>query len=273
MSLKERNKMNGADLFSGKYVMGKSIVHRLDSAVKLLCFLILIAAVVISDSIYAYAFILVCIAAIIALSRIVLVSVLSPIRRMWLFFIIIFLMNAMFFISDNSIFSWWIFSLSVGGILQGLNVVIHVALVIVLGSILTMTTKPMDITNALSRLMKPLGLFGIPVEEIAMIISVAIQFIPTLIEETDMIKKAQIARGARFESKRIIERAVSFFPLLIPVFISAFRRADELSMAMEARGYRSNERHRVRLKAKINYLDIISLFVCASVLALQILFR
>jgi energy-coupling factor transport system permease protein len=136
----------------------------------------------------------------------------------------------------------------------------------VLGSVLTLTTAPIDMTNALSSLLKPLKILRVPVEDVAMIISVAISFIPTLLEETDMIKKAQTARGARFESKKLIERALSYLPLLVPIFLAAFRRADELSMAMEARGYRNARSRTKKAREPFRIRDFTalasSIFIC-----------
>ena len=117
----------------------------------------------------------------------------------------------------------------------------HVALIMVLCNVFMCTTSPIEITGAIEFLISPLSLVKVPVEDIAMILGVALQFIPTLKREADTIKKAQIARGARFESRKLLERAKSYFPLIIPIFISAFRRAEELSLAMEARGYRKSE--------------------------------
>src|SRR5690606_9712290 len=134
---------------------------------------------------------------------------------------------------------WGIVQLSRGGMEQGFRVVGNVVLILVLGNLLTMTTLPTQVTAALASLIKPLKFIGVPTEEVAMILSIAIQFIPTLMEETELIKMAQIARGARFESRKLPERAASFIPLVVPVFISAFRRAEELALAMEARGYRN----------------------------------
>jgi len=134
---------------------------------------------------------------------------------------------------------------------------------------LTLTTSPTQVTSALESLIKPLKLIGIPTEDIAMIISVSIQFIPTLMEESETIKMAQITRGARFESKKLSERARSYIPLIIPIFISAFRRADELSLAMEARGYRNAKNRTKKKKKPIEGQDYIALTICASICIVQ----
>ena len=128
-------------------------------------------------------------------------------------FLVIFIMNALFYTTENPLWHWWIVSLSKEGAVQGFTVVFRILIIIVLSSILTVTTPPMEITGAIQVMLKPLKLLRIPADDIAMILSVAIQFIPTLLEETDTIKKAQTARGARFESKKLKERAAALLPL------------------------------------------------------------
>ncbi len=208
---------------------------------------------------------------IIYLSRIPIGNVTGTARRLWLFFSIIFLMNAVFFDSENVICAWWIFHPSIGGIKQGISVVARVLLVLILGNVFISTTSPTEVTTALERLIKPLRILGVPTEDVAMIISVAVQFIPTLTEEIETIRMAQTARGARFESKKLKERALSLLPLVIPIFLAAFRRADELSLAMEARGYRK-AKTRTKQKGKpIVVSSYAALCFCVTVCLVQFL--
>ena len=195
------------------------------------------------------------------------------VRRVCWFLLVILLMNALFFAGEDALASWGIFQLSRGGIKQGFRVVSNVVLILLLGNLLTMTTLPTQVTTALESLIKPLKLIGVPTEEVAMIISVAIQFIPTLMEETELIKMAQIARGARFESKKLAERAASFLPLVVPIFIAAFRRAEELALAMEARGYRNAKNRTKRKKEPLALHDYGALTVCALICLVQFLLR
>ncbi|MBP7174710.1 MAG: energy-coupling factor transporter transmembrane protein EcfT [Thermoclostridium sp.] len=256
---------------AGQYIQGNSLIHRLDARVKIVCVFILIAAVVGSSSAWGYALMLTVNFAFILLSGLPIRSAVGSVQRMWLFFLIIFCMNALFFNSGNALVSWWIFHLSMGGIRQGFIVVINVALILFLGNLLTSTTSTTQITAALGSLMKPLKFIGVPTEDVAMIISVAITYIPVLMEETQSIKMAQTARGARFESRKLSERAASYIPLIVPIFIAAFRRADELSLAMEARGYR-NAKNRTRRKREPLVLhDYSGLAICASVFLIQFL--
>lgn len=254
---------------TGQFVPGSSFLHKLDPRIKIICFIILMAAVIGASSVLGYSLALITVFSIILLSQLPISYALGSIQKMWLFFLVIFMMNGLFNNRGGTLASWWIVHISIGGIRQGFNVVINVILIIILGNILTLTTSPTQVTNALESLIKPLKLVGIPIEDIAMIISVSIQFIPTLMEETETIKMAQIARGARFESKKLSERARSYIPLLIPIFMSAFRRADELSLAMEARGYRNAKNRTKKKKETIEGQDYIALTICASICIVQ----
>lgn len=230
---------------TGQYVPGSSFLHRLDPRAKFFGFLFLVAASVIADNAAGYGIVAAFLLALLLGCRLNLRLVLGAVARLWSLYLLVFLMNALFFSAAEPIWHWWIFTLSVEGILQGLQVVGTIIPVMVCSNILTQTTRPLELTGAIQTFLKPLRLLRLPVEEIAMILSVAIQFIPTLLEETDTIKKAQIARGARFESRRLHERAAALLPLVVPIFLSAFQRADELATAMEARGYRG-AKHRLK---------------------------
>ncbi len=224
---------------SGQFTPGSSILHRLDARAKFFGFLLLIAATVCTDAWPGYALLLAVTAAVVAICGLPLRTALASVARMGWFFLLIFAMNALFFATDDAIWHWWILTLSVPGIVQGAQVTVR--------------------------------LVRLPVEDIAMILSVAVQFIPTLLEETDTIRKAQIARGARFESRRLHERAQAMLPLIVPIFLSAFKRADELAMAMEARGYRG-ARGRTRKKSvPLPLSGWGALALCALVCAAEIL--
>ena len=257
----------------GKFIPINSIIHRLDARMKTVSLVFLLVAVISTSTIFGYAAILLVLSVIVWLSKLSILAVLTPIRRLWLFFIVIFFMNAFFFNSENPLFSWWIISFSGEGIRQGIKVVFNVCVVMILGNILTLSTSPIDMTNALSSLLTPLKLLRVPVEDVAMIINIAIQFVPTILEESDMVRKAQTARGARFESRKLREKALSFLPLLIPIFISSFRRADELSLAMEARGYRSAKRRTKKARVPFRVLDFTAVTACFVVCVIQIIFK
>lgn len=256
---------------TGQFTPGTSILHRLDARAKFFGFLILIAATVCTDAWPGYVLLLTVTTAVVAVCGLPLRTALASVARMGWFFLLIFAMNALFFATDDAIWHWWILTLSVPGIVQGAQVTARLALILVLSNVLTCTTPPLEITGAIQTLLSPLRLVRLPVEDIAMILSVAVQFIPTLLEETDTIRKAQIARGARFESRRLHERAQAMLPLIVPIFLSAFKRADELTMAMEARGYRG-ARGRTRKKSvPLPLSGWGALVLCALVCAAEIL--
>lgn len=256
---------------TGQFTPGTSILHRLDARAKFFGFLILIAATVRTDAWPGYVLLLAVTAAVVAICGLPLRTALASVARMGWFFLLIFAMNALFFATDDAIWHWWILTLSVPGIVQGAQVTVRLALILVMSNVLTCTTPPLEITGAIQTLLSPLRLVRLPVEDIAMILSVAVQFIPTLLEETDTIRKAQIARGARFESRRLHERAQAMLPLIVPIFLSAFKRADELAMAMEARGYRG-ARGRTRKKSvPLPLSGWGALALCAIVCAAEIL--
>ena len=159
------------------------------------------------------------------------------------------LLNMFYTADGNVIFNWWIITLTVGGITRALFMALRIILLILASAVLSYTTSPTSLTGAIESLLKPLSLIGLKnaVHTMAMTMTIALRFIPTLIEETDKIMCAQKARGADFESGNIFKRAKALVPLLVPLFISAFRRANDLAMAMEARCYRGGE-HRTKMK-------------------------
>lgn len=255
----------------GMYIPGASPLHRLDARIKLIGFLLLLAAAVATDTLYGYGFMALVTTVILILSKFPLSVCLSSVRRLWLFFLLIFVMNTCFYAGEDPWVAWWIFRPSMAGLLQATNVVCRMLLALVLSNVLTCTTPPMDITAALESLLRPLRLVRIPTEQIAMILSVAIGFIPTLFEETAMIRKAQTARGARFDSRKLTEKASAVLPLVVPVFLAAFKRADELAMAMEARGYRGGSASRKR-RMKLPLRQLWVLIPVATLAVIQIIF-
>lgn len=255
---------------AGMYQQGNSVIHRLDATIKILLLVILLAAVIATDTLIGYAVLIVFSAFAAALSRIGIKAALGNVLRMIWFFIIIFLMNVCFYKSDNAWFQFWIFAPSYDGLMQGVKVVVRVAVFLVICNVLNASTPPVEITKALENIMLPLSFIKIPARQISLILSVAIQFIPTLFEEADMIKKVQTARGAGFDSRKLKDKAGAVLPMVVPIFISSFRRADELSLAMEARGYRIDS---TKSKAKTIHFsgaEMMALAVSAALLAAQI---
>lgn len=255
----------------GVYIPGSSLLHQMNAAGKLVCFFLLLAAIVMTDSLWGYALLIGCMVVIVKLAGLTFQNAVRPVAGLKLFLVLIFVMNASFFSTKQVLWAWWIFHVSVEGMMQGANVVLRVSLLMVLANVLTSVTSPIELTGAVETLLWPLHLLGIPVGDVAMILSVALQFIPVFMEEAEMIRKAQIARGARFESRRLLERAASMMPLVVPVFLAAFRRADELSAAMEARGYRRAKGRTRRLKEPFGYKDVAAFAISGGICLVQIL--
>ena len=256
---------------TGMFLPGNSIIHRLDSRVKLLALFISITAVLCVDTLIGYGVMVVFSAGVILLASMPLHTALNSANRMYWFFCLILLMNTCFYSPENAWFSFWIFMPSLAGLMQGIDVVLRVFLVLVFSNVLTSTTSPMKITAALESLISPWRFIGIPTEQIAMILSIAIQFIPTLSEESDTIRKAQMARGARFDSAKLREKAEAVLPLVIPIFFTAFKRADELSLAMEARGYRTAKGRTKKISKPLQFQDYSALVIVTTICALQIM--
>lgn len=258
---------------TGMYLPGDSLIHRLDPRVKLLGLFISVTAIILVRSLIGYGIILVFLALTVALSGISIKIALNSVQKLSWFFLVIFLMNTFFYSPENAWFSWWIFKPSPAGLMQGIDVVLRVIFALVASNVITSSTAPMEITNALEALISPFKLIGVPAEQIAMILSIAIQFIPTFSEETEMIRKAQTARGARFDSKKLTEKAAAVLPLVVPIFLSAFKRADELSIAMEARGYRSASGRTRKKFAPLQAVDYFALLIVIAICIFQMIIR
>ncbi len=260
-------------LSAGTYIQKKSFLHQLDARTKLLCLIFLIFCILTTQSIFSWIFVTIVLVIILILSQLSLQTLFSPVLRIKFFIIIIFLMNALFYKGSHNIISLCIFHISKEGILSGLYVILKFIFIILIGNILTCTTMPMALTHAFEWLISPLHIFHLPVREIAMMLSISLQFIPLLMEETEKIRIAQIARGARFESKNIHERIICTLSLLVPVFLTAFKRADELATAMESRGYQTNRKQTYKRKIPLYIKDKLIILVCILATILQIYIR
>ena len=237
------------DITIGQYYPTSSIIHKLDARVKLVATFIFMVSLFIINKFWPYLIVVGCLLSVIKLSKIpgkFIVKGLKPLK--WII-IFTFIIN-IFFIPGDPIWSFGFIKITEQGIRQAIFMGLRLIFLVVGTSLLTLTTSPIELTDGIERLLKPLRKIGFPVHELAMMMTIALRFIPTLLDETDKIMKAQMSRGADFESKNIISRAKNLVPLLIPLFISAFRRADELAMAMEARCYRGGY-NRTKMKEVI----------------------
>lgn len=256
----------------GQYIPGDSFVHRLDPRVKIMAVFIYIVAIFFIKDLIWYAPIGVLLLVLIQSTGISVRFVMRGLRQLLVIILITMLIN--FFMTPGEvIFRFGFLTLTKQGIYTGVFMALRLIYLVVGTSLLTLTTSPISLTDGLETLMKPLSKIGFPSHQLAMMMTIALRFIPTLFEETDKIMKAQAARGADFESGNIIRRAKNIIPLLVPLFINAFRRADDLAVAMEARCYRGGE-GRTRLnELKYHTRDFIAYFVLIAFLGLCIASR
>ncbi|MBQ8164798.1 MAG: energy-coupling factor transporter transmembrane protein EcfT [Clostridia bacterium] len=254
----------------GQYVPGNSIFHRADPRTKILWTVTMMVLLLLVDSFVGYAVAAVFVVAAIIISRINIKLILKSLRTITFLIIFTMILNLLFYNGQTLLFKFWIFDVYLEGVLFSLKMIIRIILLISATSLLTFTTTSVMLTDGLEKLMKPLTYIGFPAHDISMMMSIALRFIPTFSEETDRIIKAQSARGADFDSPKFIEKVKSFIPILIPLFIGAFRRAEELATAMEAKCYRGgNSRTRFRV-LKFSSADLFILIFTLLFLAFVI---
>ena len=253
------------DITLGQYFPGNSPVHRLDPRTKLICVVLYIVALFLASWFFTYAIMFLVLAGSVAISRVPPKSILRGMKPI-LFIVVFTAVLNLFYTPGNTVLThFWIFTITLEGVYRAFFMVIRIMMLIAGTFLLTYTTSPILLTDGLESLLNPLKKIKVPVHELAMMMSIALRFIPTLIEETDKIMSAQRARGADFESGNLIQRAKALLPLLVPLFISAFRRADELATAMECRCYHGGE-GRTRLRQlKYKTADYVTLLLFLAV--------
>lgn len=245
------------DITIGQYFPGNSFVHKLDARIKILISFLFIITLFFIKSFPPYLLILGFIMLIVKVSEIPLNFLLKGLRPLFFIIILTFIIN-LIFTTGEPLFKLGPLIISKEGFYQALFIALRLIFLVMGTSILTLTTSPISLTDGIEKLLNPFRKIGVPAHELAMMMTIALRFIPTLLEETDKIMKAQMARGADFESGNLVKRAKALVPLLVPLFINAFRRADELSVAMEARCYRGGE-NRTRLnELRLESKDLIT---------------
>jgi len=254
------------DITLGQYFPGDTVAHRLDPRTKILMVIAYLVALFTTGSFASMAVVAVFLAMVIAVSRVRLRLLVRGLRPLVIILTITGLLNA-FLTPGEPIFSVWVTTLTVEGVSRALTLVLRIIMMVTGTFILTYTTAPMTLTDGLESLMGPLKRIRVPVHELTIIMSMALRFIPTLIEETDKIMSAQKARGADFETGNIFKRAKALVPLLIPLFISAFRRAEELAIAMESRCYHGGEGRTRMRQLKFAWQDALAGLVGAALIA------
>ncbi len=228
------------DITLGQYYQTDSIVHRLDPRVKIVATLVFICSLFVVEQAAGYVAAVLFLAAVIRASHVPFRFMMRGMRAILFLLLITFFFN-LFLTPGEAVFSLWKLTVTEEGITLAVKMAVRLSLLIIGSSVMTLTTTPNNLTDGLEKLLRPLQRFRVPVHEVAMMMSIALRFIPILLEETDKIMKAQMARGASFDEGNLIQKAKSMVPLLVPLFISAFRRANDLAMAMEARCYRGGE--------------------------------
>ena len=230
------------DITLGQYFPGNSVVHRLDPRTKLIMLVVYIVALFCAVSWVSYAVMLVFLASVIAVSSIPLKSLFRGMKPLILILVFTGVLNLFFTTGEGTpVVDFWVITIYTEGVIRAILMVARILMLISGTFLLTYTTSPIALTDGLEALLNPLKVIKVPVHELAMMMCIALRFIPTLIEETDKIMCAQKARGADFESGSLMDRAKALIPILVPLFISAFRRADELATAMECRCYQGGE--------------------------------
>ena len=255
------------DITIGQYFPGKSPIHRMDSRMKLLLDLVYLVMLFTAQSftglLVGLFFMVMCY----IIADIKLVMILKSVKPILPLMIFTAILNMLFITGEKPLFQWWIISIYPEGIRMSCFMLLRIVSLIVGMSLLTYTTSPIMLTDAIERLMSPLKKIRFPVHELSMMMTIALRFIPTLVEETDKIMSAQKARGAELDSGGFLKRAKSLVPIIIPLFVSAFKRANELATAMECRCYKGGEGRTRMRQLKIAARDIIATLIMLTLFA------
>lgn len=229
------------DITLGQYYPGNSFIHRLDPRTKILSTLLLIIAVFLANTAVGYAALCAMVLFIILISGLPFMLVLKSVKPLLFIIVLTLVLHVVMGQGEHVLYQWKFIRVTEEGLRLGVQMAMRLILLLMISSILTFTTSPIVLTDGIEALLRPFRVIGVPAHELAMMMTIALRFIPTLMEETDRIIKAQTARGADFSGGNLLVRAKNMLPILVPLFISAFRRADDLAVAMEARCYRGGE--------------------------------
>lgn len=235
------------DITIGQYIPGESFVHKLDPRLKILISLLFIIDLFLVNNFNGYLFVLIFIVVTILIAKLPFKYVYKGLKPIFAIVLITAVLNIFMTNGEHLVFQIGFIKVYREGLITAAFMIVRLVFLIIGTSVLTLTTSPIELTDGIENLLNPFKRIGIPAHELAMMMTIALRFIPTLMDETDKIMKAQMARGADFESGNLVKRAKSLIPILVPLFISSFRRADELAMAMESRCYKGGE-GRTRMK-------------------------
>ncbi|MFD2627694.1 energy-coupling factor transporter transmembrane component T family protein [Oceanobacillus kapialis] len=258
--------MNNA-LIIGQYVPGNSLIHKLDPRTKITVIFFFVFIVFLANNVVSYSILTLFAVASMFTSRVPIRFIMKGLTPVWFLIVFTFILHIIVTKEGTVWLEIYNFEIYSGGVLQGIAISLRFFLLILVTSLLTLTTTPIEITDAIEDMLNPLKKVKFPVHELALMMSISLRFIPTLMQETEKISKAQASRGVDFRSGSIKDRAKAVVPLLIPLFVSAFKRAEELAMAMEARGYNGGEGRTKLRELKINKRDIAIYLLFIAVIA------
>ena len=261
------------DITLGQYFPGNSFIHRLDPRTKLIVLVVYIVALFMAVNWVSYALMAAYLVLCIKISTIPAKSFIRGMKPLMMILIFTGVLNLFFTTEGTVLVDFWVITITTAGLQRAIFMVVRILLLICGTFLLTYTTSPISLTDGLEALMNPLKKIKVPVHELSMMMCIALRFIPTLIEETDKIMSAQKARGADFESGTLMEKAKALVPILVPLFISAFRRADELATAMECRCYQGGEGRTKMKLLRYTSWDIRAFFIAALMLAAIVTLR
>ena len=261
------------DITLGQFFPGKSVIHCLDPRTKLILLVMYIVALFSATSWISYGVAFLFLAIVIALSTIPVKSIVRGMKPLVLILVFTGILNLFFTEGETVLVSFWVIEITLEGLVRAFFMMIRILMLISATFLLTYTTSPISLTDGLESLLGPLKKLRVPVHELSMMMCIALRFIPTLIEETDKIMAAQKARGADFESGKLMERVRALVPILVPLFISAFRRADELATAMECRCYQGGEGRTKMKLLRFQRWDLFAFAVGALLIAAVFLLR
>lgn len=248
----------------GQYFPGNSFLHRMDPRVKIVLLLLFLVEVFVFNSAAAYGILSAVTLIVMLLSKVPIGMMLRSLKPLWWIIVFTFIIH-LFSNPGEPILKIWLFTMTWEGLAMACFICLRLVLLLMMSSILTFTTSPLKLTDAIEGLLSPFKRLGLPAHELAMMMTIALRFVPTLIEETDKIMKAQASRGADFTTGSVFKRLRNMVPVLVPLFLSAFRRADDLAMAMEARCYRGGKGRTHMKVLHITSLDYLVVFVFAVV--------
>ena len=253
------------DVTFGQYYPKNSFVHNMDARIKLVLCLLFMVGIFFVQSYVGFALVTVFLMVVILASKVPLKSILKSVKGIVVLLILTAMLNIFFTKSGNVLVSWWIFTITDDGLIYASKMLLRLVYLVIGSSVLTLTTTPVDLTHAIERLLAPLKVIKFPVHDLALIMSLTLSFIPSLIDETDRIIRAQKARGADFDTGNLFQRAKAFVPILIPLLVGGFRRAEELANAMNSRCYEGATNRTQMRVMKLSWRDLVASLVCIVV--------